>query len=224
MSGHDSDLEADGGGSDQDASDDSSTAGWPLELSGVSETVVTTLGPNGLWNVAALGVFAGDPATARTWGNTRTRRNFERQGEGYVQFTRDPVEFVDAALSITEREDPILESADAWARVAVERVETGTADGADWAAWTLDPRESAVERESVTPINRGFGAVIEATVAASRLGIEGYDRARLEGLLEHCLEVVDRAGGAREQAAFANLVAYSEWNPSARARDENEWL
>ncbi|MFC7230988.1 DUF447 domain-containing protein [Saliphagus sp. GCM10025308] len=206
--------------------DGANTVGWPLELRGVSETVVTTLGPNGLWNVAALGVFAGDPATARTWGNTRTRRNFERRGEGYVQFTRDPVDFVDAALSITEREDPILKSADAWARVAVERVETGTADGTGWAEWTLEPRESAVERESVTPvpINRGFGAVIEATVAASRLGVEGYDRARLEGLLEHCFEVVDRAGGTRERAAFGNLVAYSEWNPSARARDENEWL
>ncbi|USZ72165.1 DUF447 domain-containing protein [Natronosalvus halobius] len=224
MSGDDSDLGADDDDSDQDASDGASTVGWPLEPSGVSETVVTTLGPNGLWNVAALGVFAGDPATARTWGKTRTRRNFERRGEGYVQFTRDPVDFVDAALSITEREDPILESADAWARVAVERVETGTDDGTDWAAWTLEPRESTVVRESVTPINRGFGAVIEATVAASRLGVEGYDRSRLEGLLEHCLEVVGRAGGARERVAFANLVAYSEWEPSPRARDENEWL
>jgi hypothetical protein len=67
---------------------------WLVELRGVTESIVATLGPNGRWNLAALGLFAGEPVTSRTWGNTRTRRNFHREGEGYVQFTRDPVDFV----------------------------------------------------------------------------------------------------------------------------------
>ncbi|MFP8956331.1 DUF447 domain-containing protein [Natrialbaceae archaeon A-CW3] len=199
-------------------------AGWPVVFDGVAETVVTTRGPNGLWNVAALGVFAGDPTRARTWGNTRTRRNFHRQGEGYVQFIRDPVDFVDAALTITERDDPVLESADAWVRVSVEVVDSGTADGTEWEEWTLEPLESAVECETVTPINRGFGAVIEATVAASRLGVDGYDRTTLEHRLAHALDVVDRAGGAQERRAFSRLVEACEWTPSADHREAIDWL
>ena len=34
------------------------TTEWPVSLTGVTESVVTTLGPNGLWNAAALGLFA----------------------------------------------------------------------------------------------------------------------------------------------------------------------
>ncbi len=87
--------------------DDERVADWPVALSGVTESVVTTLGPNGRWNAAALGLFAGDPVTARTWGNTRTKRNFHRRGEGYVQFVDDPVVFTDAALSLRgRRADP----------------------------------------------------------------------------------------------------------------------
>ena len=106
-------------------------AEWPVELAGVTETVVTTRGPNDRWNVAALGLHApddGDPATATTWGNTRTRRNFHREGGGYVQFVADPVDFADAALSIREEADPVLDSADAWVRV--EAIHVGTEDDA----------------------------------------------------------------------------------------------
>ena len=106
---------------------------WPVELRGVTETLVTTLGPNDLWNVAPLGVHA--PAAsglseaaasasrpaARTWGRTRTWRNFRERGGGYVQFTRDPELFVEAALSITERDEPVLAEADAWVRVGAPR-------------------------------------------------------------------------------------------------------
>jgi hypothetical protein len=187
------------------------SAAWPVPLAGVTETVVTTLGPNGLWNAAALGVVAGDPVTARTWGNTRTRRNFRRRGEGYVQFVDDPVDFADAALSIVEREAPILESARAWTRVAVDRVDAGTEGGTDWEEWTLHPLESTVESETVPTIDRGFGAVVEATVAASRLGVAEYDDRDLRDRLAYCASVVDRAGGPREREALDRVREHSTW-------------
>ncbi|MFC6737614.1 DUF447 domain-containing protein, partial [Halolamina salina] len=37
--------------------------GWPVPLRGVTESVIATMGPNGLWNLAALGLHAGDPVT-----------------------------------------------------------------------------------------------------------------------------------------------------------------
>ncbi|WP_226006560.1 DUF447 domain-containing protein [Natrinema salinisoli] len=187
------------------------TAEWPVTLAGVTESVVTTMGPNGLWNVAALGLHAGDPVTARTWGNTRTRRNFHRQGEGYVQFVDDPVAFADAALSIVEREEPILESATAWARATVERVDAGTDGETDWEEWTLRPVEAAIERETVPTIDRGFGAVVEATIAASRLEVDEYDERELRDRLAYCASVVDRAGGPRERDAIDRVREHSTW-------------
>ena len=181
---------------------------WPVELTGVTESVVTTLGPNGRWNVAALGLFAGDPVTARTWGRTRTRRNFEAEGDGYVQFVRDPVDFVDAACSIREEETPILPSADAWAKVESEAIDRGTDGGTEWVEWELAPTESAIERRTVPTTNRGYYAVIEATVAASRLDVEGYETATLLDRIEYFERVVERCGGPDERAAFDRLVEH----------------
>ena len=193
------------------SADDRSDVDWPLSLSGVTESIVTTLGPNELWNAAALGLFAGDPVTARTWGNTRTRRNFHRQGEGYVQFTRDPVEFTDAALSIVEFEEPVLDAANAWVRVRVERIDAGTEGDTQWEEWTLVPVEAAVETERVPTIDRGVAAVVEATVAASRLGVEGYDDETLRDRLDYYASVVERAGGPREREAIDRVCEHSDW-------------
>ena len=188
---------------------------WPVELRGVTESVVTTRGPNDRWNVAALGLFApsgaGEPVTARTWGRTRTRGNFEERGGGYVQFTRDPVDFVDAACSIREEDEPVLESADAWARVEVEPLERGTTGGTEWVRWALRPVETAVERRVVPTTNRGYYAVVEATVAASRLGVCGYDDAELRDRFAFLSDVVDRCGGEREQEALARLRSHVDY-------------
>jgi hypothetical protein len=191
---------------------DSGEEGWPVELRGVTESLVTTLGPNDLWNVAALGLHppeaengGNSPVTARTWGNTRTRRNFHRQGGGYVQFTRDPVDFVDATLSIYELEDPVLDSADAWVEVEVEQVDSGESGETDWEEWELRARESAVERETVPTINRGFGAVVEATVAASRLNVAEYDEAELRNRLDYFESVGRNCGDDRACAALDRL-------------------
>jgi hypothetical protein len=186
--------------------------GWPVEFGGVVESVVATLGPNGRWNVAALGLFAGEPVTARTWGNTRTRRNFHREGEGYVQFTRDPVDFVEAACSIYERDEPVLPSADAWVRVEVERVDRGESDGTRWEEWELTPVESSVETRVVPTISRGHAAVIEATVAVSRLDVESYDTDELIERFSYFERVVERCGGEREREAFSRLTEHTEWN------------
>ncbi len=186
---------------------------WPVELAGVTESVVTTLGPTGRWNVAALGLFAREDArvTARTWGKTRTRRNFESEGGGHVQFVRDPVVFVDAACSIREEATPILPSADAWARVDAEVVDRGTENGTEWVEWELVPTESAIERERVPTINRGYYAVIEATVAASRLDVPGYDTEALKARFEYFESVANRCGGPRDRVAFDRLREFVDF-------------
>ncbi|ADJ14793.1 DUF447 domain-containing protein [Halalkalicoccus jeotgali] len=185
--------------------------GWPVELTGVTESVVSTLGPNDRWNFAALGLFAGEPVTARTWGNTRTRRNFHGRGEGYVQFTRDPVAFVEAACSIHEREEPVLPAADAWVRVEAEHVGSGESGGTQWEEWALRPVESVVENRVVPTTSRGYSAVIEGTVAASRLDVESYDTGALLDRLAYFEGVVERCGGEREREAFSRLSEHTGW-------------
>jgi hypothetical protein len=189
---------------------------WPVDLAGVTESIVTTLGPNELWNVAALGLHEPDDdksVTATTWGRTRTWRNFRERGDGYVQFTRDPVDFAEAALSVREESEPVLPSADAWVRVSVERVAGGSDGGTQWVEWALVPEESAVERRVVPTTNRGHAAVVEATVAASRLDVPAYDREALLDRLAYFESVVGTAGSERERAAFDRVreLVDAEW-------------
>lgn len=197
---------------------DADAADWPVELREITESVVTTLGPNDRWNAAALGLHPADSAsdsageddrvTARTWGNTRTRRNFHRQGGGYVQFVDDPVTFADAALSIHEVEDPVLATADAWVEVEVERIDAGESDDTRWEEWELHPVASGIEREVVPTIRRGFNAVVEATVAASRLNVDAYDDDELQRRLDYFEEVARTCGDDRVREAFDRIDEY----------------
>ena len=216
------------GGSDGVDGDDAVAAGWPVALSGVTESVVSTLGPNDLWNVAALGLHAPEhdgrpadaPVRARTWGRTRTWRNFRERGGGVVQFVTDPRDFVDAAVTVREAETPVLDAADAWAEVHVERVDAGERGGTRWVDWHLHVVDGAVERTGVRTINRAFGAVVDATVAASRLDVASYDTAVLVDRLRYFETVVEACGGPAEREAFATLSDASGWREYATAGDE----
>lgn len=176
---------------------------WPVAIDGVTETIVTTSLPDGGWNAAALGLHPGEPVTARTWGATRTRRAFEQSGEGTVQFTGDPLAFVRAALTVWEVDEPVLEATDAWVRVSVARLDGGTDHGTEWVEWGLTPIEHAVERTGVRTIERGAAAAVEASVAASRLGVPGYDDTYLRQRIETCAAVVGRTGNERAREALA---------------------
>jgi hypothetical protein len=149
--------------------------------------------------------------TATTWGRTRTWRNFRERGGGYVQFTADPGDFVDAAVTIREEADPVLASADAWVRVTVDRIEEGREEGTQWVQWALEPHEGAVRRERPAIINRGFCAVVDATVAASRLDVDAYDTDVLLDRLAYFADVVDACGGPGERAAFARIGEATGW-------------
>ena len=189
---------------------------WPVDLRGVTESIVATLGPNDLWNMAALGLYApekpGEPVEATTWGNTRTKRNFHRQGGGVVQFTADPREFVDAAVTIREEPEPVLPNADAWVEVSASQVDSGTEGGTRWERWELRPTgPGTVEHRRPQTINRGFYAVIDAAVAASRLDVPTFETDVLVDRLMYFEETVEKCGGPRERAAFETLSAETGW-------------
>lgn len=186
---------------------------WPVELGGVTESVVTTRGPDSRWNVAALGLVADDDGlvTARTWGRTRTWRNFHERTGHHVQFTRDPVDFVEAACAVRETTDPVLDSADAWVRVDVELTAEGETGGTGWVQWTLRPVDSRIVRQVVPTTNRAHNAVVEATVAASRLDVPTYDSDVLRERIAYFETVVDSCGGPRDREAWGRFEDLVDW-------------
>lgn len=190
---------------------ESGDSDWPVDFDGIAETVTLTRDPDDRWNVAALGVRAGNPATARTWGDTITKRNFDRTGSGIVTFVDDPLLFVKAAL--TERKTDTLEVDGVTARVTVvvEAVDRGKTGDTTWTDWSLEPVEGAVLRRSVPVTNRGFNAIVEMTVAASRLGVPTYDDRVLERRLAYFEEVVETCGGEREMRALHRLRTLHDW-------------
>jgi len=204
------------------------TDDWPADLRGVTESVVATLGPNDRWNLAALGLHAPDrdgrpadaPVRARTWGRTRTRHNFTERGGGVVQFVADPRDFVDAAVTVREADEPVLDSADAWAEVEAARVDGGERGGTEWVDWHLRVVDAAVERTGVRTIDRAFGATVDATVAASRLDVPSYDTATLVERLRYFADVVERCGGPAEREAFETLSRASGWRELAEEGTE----
>ena len=188
---------------------------WPVTLRGVTESVAATLGPNDRWNQAALGLHApddlDDPVTAVTWGRTRTRGNFERRGEGVIQFTTDPGEFVAAALDVTETDEPVRDGAAAWVEVDARRIDEGVDEGTEWVRWALSPTSATVRERTVPTINRGFYAVVDATVAASRLDVPTFDTGTLLDRLAYFAETVERCGGPAEREAFKRIDDLTGW-------------
>lgn len=183
---------------------------WPVCVGGVLETVITTKQPGGSWNAAAIGITGPEPVTARTWGETRTRANLSREGHGVVQFVTDPVAFVTAALEIVELPTPVLDSATARVEVTAIEREDGRTRGTSWVDWELAPDSVTVTDPRVPVINRGFNAVIEASVAASRLSVDAYDTPILLDRISWLADIVDRCGSDRDQEAFGIITSQTE--------------
>lgn len=175
---------------------------WPFSTDGIIETIITTEQPDGTWNVAALGIRPDKTAhTAVTWGNTRTRRNLERTKHGYVQSLTDSMDFARAALDRWTVSDPILENAAAWVSVQADMIDTGASAGTDWAEWTLKPQHCEIRERHVPVPSRGFPAVIEMTIAASRLGVSTYDQTHLVERLRYFADVATTCGGETDRTA-----------------------
>ncbi len=197
---------------------DVTTDAWPRAFDGIIESVIATEEPDGQWNLAALGLHApedhqpSDPLSARTWGNTRTRGNLDRGSAAHVQLVDDPVDFVSAALDRWEREEPVLPSAAASTTITAQRRESGTERGVSWVDWELRPQRSRIYRQVVPALSRGSVAVVEMTIAASRLGVPGYDADVLFDRLDEYARIALRCGGSRERRAVRRVADVSDWS------------
>jgi hypothetical protein len=123
-----------------------------------------------------------------------------------VQFVTDPVAFVRASLGRWTADEPVADVATAWVAVGVELVATGTEDGTEWVDWALHPGPSTILERRVPILRRGTAAVVEATVAASRLGVPGEPDEVLRERLDRQAAIVRRTGSERDRAAMGRLA------------------
>jgi hypothetical protein len=96
-------------------------------------------------------------------------------------------------------------------RIEATQLATGEDRGTEWKDWQLKPVRVGVEREVVPTTNRGFNAIIEATVAASRLDVPAYEEQTLRERLDYFASVVERAGGSAELEALDRIEAITGW-------------
>lgn len=172
------------------------------------ETVVTTTGPEGVVNCAAMGVRWGDEELVFwPFDATRTLRNLRVHGEAVVHLTDDVLLFVQAALGhprpvmrpATVIEGSVIEEANAWREVIVTEI---TPESGELPRSMVRARVVASGTGSREPLGlcRARHAAVEASILASRLKWLGAEHVHAE--LARLQELVDKTAGPRERAAM----------------------
>ena len=172
---------------------------------GISEVIVTTLSKDGVPNAAPIGLHCKDGRLFFRLFNSKTLDNILARPVACANIVDDPVLFVHSALSDIEPDDfeliegfPVLKGTLAWIRFECKCKKVGKIFVVE-----LSPVSCDIIHRTVRPINRGFNAVIEASIDATRYVIF-KDEKYLERI-GYYDKLVNKCGGAREKEAMRLL-------------------
>ncbi len=177
----------------------------------IKESVIVTIG-SGIPHVAAIGVIMEprQPWLVRPYPNTQTLANLRATPAAWLNFVDEAWPIVAAALGqgrvLGLTQDPLggwrLTDAIRCIRVTVTDIQSA---GCGPPAVMLQRHE---ERgvETFFGINRAFGALIEACVAATRVRWIGFDS--VTQWLERADILVDKTGSASDRRALALIRDY----------------
>ena len=180
----------------------------PLEQVPLIETVVTTIGSDGVVNCAAMGVRWGERELVFwPFQATRTLKNLRFRGEAVVHVTDDVLLFVQSALGhprpamrpASVVAGSVIEEASSWREVVVTEI-TPTKDGLARSCVRARVVASGTGMRQPQGLCRATHAAVEASIFASRLKWLGGERVHTE--LARLQELVDKTGGPRERAAM----------------------
>lgn len=176
-----------------------------IEEFGIREGINEVIGiTKGDWiNTAPLGLNYRNGETFIRLYSNHTRKFLEKTGVLYVNVIHDPLVFVisafeDLGYDWFERIDPPV------IKGALSLIEFEAEIVGNTAKLAFKNGE-LIERE-VIAVNRGFNAVIEATVHATRYVISKNEE--LLRKIEYYGRIVDRCGGKREKEAYRKLMEY----------------
>jgi hypothetical protein len=170
---------------------------------GINEVIATTR-----FNAAPMGIiYRGGHVRMVLFTGSHTAQNIERDRWVVANLVRDPVLYVTTAFSDLSHDEFFtitvngvemhrLAQADAWLACTVVIEHRGT----ESMAIRLMPLHEEVVSPSVSPVNRGFNSIIDATVHATRYVIS-RDPA-LRALIDYHADIVKKCGGERELRAL----------------------
>lgn len=137
--------------------------------------------------------------------NSKTLDNILSKPVAAANITDDPVLFVQSALSDIEPERfefmegfPVLKDAPGWLIV-----DCACKKGENISVVELSPVKGNIIEQKPRPVNRGFNAVIEAAIHATRY-VSLKERKYLD-CIEYYNTIVKKCGGAREKEAMRLL-------------------
>lgn len=177
---------------------------------GISETIVTTMQG---WspNAAPIGIIRkGNRVFIRLFKGSITYFNVHSEGVLVANVVNDPVIFVRSTfsnlkesdfsfVSVSGREFPVLKDALSWVVFECNNMKMSH----EALVAELLPIHAHINRSPVQTPNRGFNAVIEAAVHATRYKLTG-DEKYLK-LIRAYSAIVSKCGGEREKNAINML-------------------
>lgn len=172
---------------------------------GISEVIFTTLSPDGVPNAAPIGLHRkGSRLFARIY-NSKTLENIMGKPVAAANIVDDPVLFVQSSLSDVEPEKfefvdgfPILKDALGWILF-----DCRCKKGEKTSVAELSPIKGKINQRKIQPVNRGFNAVIEASIHATRYVVL-KEQKQLD-CIKYYNTIVKKCGGAQERKAMKLL-------------------
>lgn len=198
---------------------------------GVNETIVTTVSKDGVPNAAPIGIIRKDEKVFVKLYPSTTCQNVIDSGYLVANITHDPMLFVMAALgNIDDRGFERMECEtvpdnciDNTCTAANSNVDTCAptfmrlkgctcilfecerlTDSTEPEVFSLKPVSTVIEKQVPIPVNRGFNALIEACVAATRFVLFRDDESL--DVIRNSRILVNKCGSRRDKDAFQLLV------------------
>ena len=169
---------------------------------GISEVIFTTLSAGGKPNAAPIGLHRKDGRLFARIYNSRTLENILGGSAAASNIVDDPVLFVQSSLSDLGPEKfecidgfPVLKDAQGWIFFNCR-----CKKGENITLVELSPLKGKINQRKIRPVNRGFNAVIEASIHATRYVIS-KERKYLD-CIKYYDTIVKKCGGAREKEAM----------------------
>lgn len=176
---------------------------------GISETIVTT--GKARPNAAPIGIIWKDGKPfVRVYKGSDTYSNIEKNKALIANISYDPLLFVRSTFGNLDEDEFVMESIEGikcpalkkalgWILFRCEKIQHGSEALVAW----LEPVAGKINNSPLKAPNRGFFAIIEAAVHATRYELTGEDQ-YLELVLEN-LKLAEKCGGKPERDA-ANLI------------------
>lgn len=177
-------------------------------MEGINEVIVTTKSIDNRPNAAPIGLIRRNGRiTARIFNESHTCTNIKDTGLLAVNIVDDPVVFVQSALEDLDKEKfefietgtginfPVLASSNGWVIFEAEIKEGDIATTAE-----LQFITGNIKSIGIRPINRGFNAVIEASIYATRYKVL-KDETFLSKIKSY-KKIINKCGGYSEKEAY----------------------